>query len=75
MNFWFGTDALGRDIWTRVWRGTRVSLIIAFAAVLLDIFVGTVWGAVCGWYGGKTDLILMRVCEVVRAIPNVVICT
>lgn len=75
VNFWFGTDALGRDIWTRVWRGTRVSLIIAFAAVLLDIFVGTVWGAVCGWYGGKTDLILMRVCEVVRAIPNVVICT
>ncbi len=75
VNFWFGTDALGRDIWTRVWRGTRVSLLIAFAAVLLDLMVGTVWGAVCGWYGGKTDLILMRICEVVRAIPNVVICT
>ena len=75
VNFWFGTDALGRDIWTRAWRGTRVSLLIAFAAVLLDILIGTVWGAVCGWYGGKTDLILMRVCEVVRAIPNVVICT
>ncbi|MBQ6293534.1 MAG: ABC transporter permease [Lachnospiraceae bacterium] len=75
VNFWFGTDALGRDIWTRTWRGTRVSLLIAFAAVLLDLMIGTVWGAVCGWYGGKTDLILMRICEVVRAIPNVVICT
>ena len=75
VNFWFGTDALGRDIWTRAWRGTRVSLLIAFAAVLLDIVIGTLWGAVCGYYGGRTDLILMRVCEVVRAIPNVVICT
>ena len=75
VSFWFGTDALGRDIWTRVWRGTRISLLIAFAAVLLDLLFGTVYGAVCGYYGGKTDLILMRVCEVVRAIPNVVICT
>lgn len=75
VNFWFGTDALGRDIWTRVWRGTRVSLLIAFAAVLLDLAFGTAWGAVCGWYGGKTDLFLMRICEVVRAIPNVVVCT
>ena len=75
VNFWFGTDALGRDIWTRTWRGARISLLIAFAAVLLDLVIGTVWGAVCGWYGGKTDLFLMRICEVVRAIPNVVICT
>ena len=75
VNFWFGTDALGRDIWTRAWRGAGNSLLIAFAAVALDILIGTVWGAVCGYYGGKTDLILMRVCEVVRAIPNVVICT
>ena len=73
--YWFGTDALGRDIWTRVWRGTRVSLLIAFATVLLDLLIGTAWGAVCGWYGGRTDLILMRLCEIVRAIPNVVICT
>ena len=75
VNFWFGTDALGRDIWTRTWRGTRVSLLVAFAAVLLDILIGTLYGAVCGYYGGKTDLILMRICEVVRAIPNVVVCT
>ncbi len=75
VNFWFGTDALGRDIWTRAWRGAGTSLLIAFAAVALDLLIGTVWGAVCGYYGGRTDLILMRVCEVVRAIPNVVICT
>ena len=75
VNFWFGTDTLGRDIWTRVWRGAGNSLLIAFLAVLLDLVIGTVYGAVCGYYGGKTDLILMRICEVVRAIPNVVICT
>lgn len=75
VNFWFGTDTLGRDIWSRTWRGTRISLIIAFGAVLLDLLIGTLWGAVCGYYGGKTDLILMRICEVVRAVPNVVICT
>ena len=75
VSFWFGTDALGRDIWTRVWRGARISLLIAFSAVLLDMVFGTVYGAVCGWYGGRTDLFLMRICEVVRAIPNVVVCT
>ncbi len=75
VNYWFGTDTLGRDIWTRVWRGAGTSLLIAFLAVLLDLLIGTAYGAVCGYYGGKTDLFLMRICEIVRAIPNVVICT
>ena len=75
VNFWFGTDTLGRDIWTRVWRGTRISLLIAFVSVLLDLLIGTAYGAVCGYYGGKRDLILMRIAEVVQAIPNVVLCT
>jgi oligopeptide transport system permease protein len=44
-SFWFGTDEFGRDMWTRVWAGTRVSLYIAFLAALLDMFVGVTYGA------------------------------
>src|SRR5919106_685473 len=45
-SFWFGTDEFGRDMWTRVWAGTRVSLYIAFLAALLDMFVGVAYGHV-----------------------------
>ncbi len=75
VNFWLGTDELGRDLWTRLWRGTRISLLVALVAVAADLVIGTVYGAFCGYYGGKTDLILMRVCEIIRSIPNVVICS
>ena len=75
VNFWFGTDQMGRDLWTRLWRGTRVSLLIALIAVTADLVIGTLYGAVCGYFGGKTDLILMRFAEIIRAIPNVVICS
>ena len=73
--FWFGTDALGRDVWTRLWRGARVSLIIALVAVLSDVAIGIVYGAIAGYYGGTVDLVMMRICEIVNAFPNVVVCT
>src|SRR5215218_1037565 len=53
--FWFGTDKFGRDMWTRVWAGTRVSLYIGLLAALLDIFVGVVYGAISGFLGGRID--------------------
>ncbi len=73
--FWLGTDALGRDVWTRLWRGTRVSLIIAFVAVISDVLIGIVYGAIAGYYGGKVDLVMMRICEIITAFPNIVVCT
>jgi len=73
--FWFGTDGMGRDVWTRLWRGARVSLIIALAAVLSDVAIGVVYGSIAGYYGGKLDLFMMRVCEIINAFPNVVVCT
>jgi oligopeptide transport system permease protein len=72
-SFWFGTDEFGRDMWTRVWEGTRVSLYIAFLAALLDMFVGVTYGAVSGFIGGRTDDILQRGIEVMVGIPYLVV--
>ncbi len=73
--YWMGTDYLGRDLWTRMWRGTRVSLLIAFVSVVTNIVVGVVYGAVAGYFGGKTDMIMMRICEIVNAFPQIVVIT
>ena len=75
MYFWFGTDHLGRDVWTRLWRGARVSLIMAVTAVLADVVVGVIYGSIAGYYGGKVDFLMMRFCELLNAFPDVVICT
>jgi oligopeptide transport system permease protein len=71
--FWFGTDEFGRDLWTRVWAGTRVSLYIAFLAALLDLFVGVTYGAVSGFFGGRVDNVMQRVLEVLVGIPYLVV--
>ena len=73
--FWFGTDNLGRDIWTRLWRGARISLIIAAVSTLSDVIIGIVYGAIAGYYGGKIDFYMMRFTEILNAFPRVVICT
>src|SRR5215211_3757825 len=71
--FWFGTDGFGRDMWTRVWAGTRVSLYIGLLAAFLDMFVGVTYGAVSGFLGGRTDDVLQRVIEILNGIPYLVI--
>ena len=49
-NYWFGTDQLGRDLWTRTWKGAQISLYIGVVAALLDICIGVVYGAVSGFF-------------------------
>jgi len=71
----FGTDSLGRDIWTRVWSGTRISLTIALWAVIIDVFIGVAYGLVSGYFGGKVDIVLQRITEVLSSIPQLVIVT
>ena len=71
--FWFGSDALGRDQWTRLWEGTRVSLIIAFVAALLDLVIGVSYGGISAFYGGKVDNVMQRIAEILVGIPNLVI--
>ena len=73
--FWFGTDSLGRDVWTRLWRGARVSLVIALVAVLSDVVIGVIYGSIAGYYGGTLDMVMMRICEIVTSFPNIVVCT
>ena len=73
--FWMGSDYLGRDLWTRMWRGARISLLIAFISVFCNISIGLVYGSIAGYYGGKVDMIMMRIAEIIGAFPEVVVVT
>jgi oligopeptide transport system permease protein len=69
----FGTDNLGRDIFTRCWMGGRISLLIAFSTALIDFFLGVVYGGISGYFGGTTDIIMMRILEIINGIPYLMI--
>ncbi len=69
----FGTDQFGRDLWVRTWMGTRISLLIAFVAALLDLTVGVAYGAVSALSGGKVDAVMQRIIEVLVGIPHLII--
>ncbi|WP_269670385.1 oligopeptide ABC transporter permease [Staphylococcus arlettae] len=72
-NFWFGTDQLGRDLWSRTWQGAQVSLFIGVVAALLDIFIGVVYGAISGFFGGRVDNVMQRIIEIVASIPTLIV--
>ena len=69
----FGTDQFGRDLWVRTWMGTRISLLIAFVAALLDLTVGVAYGSVSALAGGKVDAVMQRIIEVLVGIPHLII--
>lgn len=71
--YWFGTDALGRDQFVRVWKGTQISLYIAFLAAAIDMVIGVAYGAISGYRGGRTDNIMQRIIEIVIGIPNLIV--
>ena len=60
----FGADQFGRDLWVRTWMGTRISLMIALVAAILDLVVGVLYGAVSALFGGKVDAVMQRIIEV-----------
>lgn len=70
---WFGTDELGRDLWTRLWRGARVSLSIGFISTILNTIIGGLVGGISGYYGGNLDMIIMRVIDILYGIPYLIV--
>lgn len=66
---WFGVDDLGRDFFTRIVYGARVSLTIGFTAALFSVVIGIPLGAVAGYYGGRADWLVMRLIELFSVVP------
>lgn len=66
-----GTDRLGRDQWSRLMHGTRVSLSIGLVAVILSIFFGILMGGISGYFGGLADLIIQRLIEILQSLPPI----
>ena len=67
---WFGTDELGRDSFTRALYGSRVSLLVGFATMVVSVTAGTCVGAISGYAGGKIDIILMRIVDMFQSVPS-----
>ena len=69
--FMLGTDILGRDMWSRIWVASRLSLSIGLVGVILTLFFGITLGGISGFYGGFIDTIIQRIIEIVRAVPTI----
>jgi oligopeptide transport system permease protein len=70
---WLGTDALGRDLLSRILTGGRVSLAVGLTATLVSLIIGVAYGATSGFLGGRTDAIMMRIVEILYALPFIIL--
>jgi oligopeptide transport system permease protein len=73
LEFWFGTDELGRDIFTRIWWGARISLFVGVTAASIDLVLGVIYGSIAGLWGKKLDELMMRITDVLYSIPYLLI--
>ena len=66
---WFGTDIFGRDLLTQIMYGGRISLSVGFLATIVALFIGVTWGSIAGYVGGRTDSVMMRLVDILYALP------
>ena len=69
LQHWLGTDIFGRDMLTRIMYGGRVSLMVGFIATAVALLIGVTWGAVAGYVGGRVDAVMMRMVDILYALP------
>lgn len=70
---WLGTDALGRDMLSRIIHGSRMSMAVGIVTALISLLLGTAYGAVSGWLGGRVDAVMMRFIDILYSIPTLVL--
>ncbi len=70
---WFGTDQLGRDIFSRIWKGGRVSLLIGILGAFIATVFGSIYGGISSYFGGRIDNIMMRIIEILISIPYLIV--
>lgn len=70
---WLGTDSLGRDMLSRIIYGARMSMSVAYLTSIVSLILGLLYGAVSGWFGGRTDRLLMRVVDILNTLPEIVL--
>ena len=72
MQHLFGTDKLGRDIFVRIMYGARVSLSIGFSTAAINLIIGVLYGGISGYVGGKVDMVMMRIIDIIYAVPSLI---